>query len=157
MEIAFTSNFRKKQNRLRQLKVRTEIEGLVILNRTGDAFIEHTSRIAPHRTGDLADSIGNPSKGGIYERFAEGRGLRIGTTVGYARAVNEGIRRPYPIAPKNAKVLKFIGKDGETVYRHSVVHPPMSGKFFMNRGLIFARRDLPQIIRSVKKMGSRHA
>lgn len=43
--------------------------------------------------------------------------------------------RPHMIVAKNAKVLAFPGRDGETVFRERVFHPGYAGSGFIERVL----------------------
>ena len=101
-------------------------------------YIETAKEFCPKRTGRLRNSIGNPNKEGIYKMSPNGLSVTIGTKVPYCTIVENGIRFPYPITPKNKKWLKFKYK-GKTIYAKKVTHPSMEGKWFMLRGHIAAQ------------------
>lgn len=100
-------------------------------------YIKAAKDLCPVVTGRLRDSIGNPSKEGIYEVSSKGYRINIGTNVPYAPAVEVGVKKPWVIKSKR-KALRFKGKDGEYHYAKEVIHPPMQGKFFMTRAMQIA-------------------
>lgn len=55
-------------------------------------------------------------------RTSGGRILRIVNTAPYAGAIDGGAR-PHLIVPRKAKLLRFIGRDGRTVFTKRVNHP----------------------------------
>lgn len=138
MDMIIRSNAHSVAQNLLKFKEKTQYTGFLALIRMGDFFLQEVDKYIPRQTGRLQDSIGNPSKEGIYE-FDGFKGiLRIGTNVPYSIAVNEGIAAPYYIYPKTAKMLSWIDDTGKRQFRRSVLHPSMTGKFFMNKGLIDA-------------------
>ena len=153
MHIEFKSNIKRTMPAIKQLAVNSELEGMLILRVAGDHFIQYAESECPKKTRRLSGSIGKKSGEGVYESFAGGRGLRIGTKVPYARAVNDGVQRAWTITPKDKKVLAFTPKGGKKkIFRKMVTRLPFAGKFFMNRALIYTRRDIPMIARKIRRM-----
>ena len=55
-------------------------------------------------------------------RTSGGRLLRITNTAAYAGAIDGGAK-PHVIVPRKAKLLRFVGRDGRTVFTRRVNHP----------------------------------
>lgn len=55
-------------------------------------------------------------------RLSSGRVLRITNDAAYAGAIDGGAR-PHVITPKRGKFLRFIGRNGRTVFARRVNHP----------------------------------
>lgn len=78
-----------------------------------DNLLEIANGEVPEKSGDLKRS------GKVVRRVY---GFSVQYTMPYAAAVHDGSKR-HIIEAKAGKMLKFIGKDGQTVYRKRVNHP----------------------------------
>lgn len=108
-----------------------------------NSFIEAWRHEAPVKTGRLRDSCGNPSKEGILEFSPQGFGAVVGSAVWYTMIVNNGIQKSYRIITARSGMntgaaLRFKGADGQMHYAKEVVHPPVQGKFFIERAMMIA-------------------
>ena len=65
----------------------------------------HAKMQVPIRTGRLKRSI----KVYKHERYVDGQGLRVGTSVPYAKYVHDGTK-PHLILPNSKRALKFTKK-----------------------------------------------
>lgn len=77
----------------------------------------HAKMQVPIRTGRLKRSI----KVYKHERYVNGQGIRIGTSVPYASFVHDGTK-PHLIIPNNKRALKFT-KKGQVIITKRVNHP----------------------------------
>lgn len=77
----------------------------------------HARMQAPIRTGRLKRSI----RVYKHERYVQGQGVRVGTSVPYANYVHEGTR-PHLILPNKQRALKFT-KNGQVIITRRVNHP----------------------------------
>jgi hypothetical protein len=99
----------------------------------GPEILSNIRREAPHRTGRLKDSLTYRKRLGLT-----GVALEFGSNVPYAGYVEEGTP-PHIIQPRNASVLRFTMRGGETVYARSVNHPG-------TRANPYARRAVEQML-----------
>jgi len=103
--------------------LRRELEGIV-----KSALVEGTNlaqQYAPYKTGALSRSI-------TYRQNGL-KGWYGPDPVTVVAKVQESGSDPYVIRPKNAKVLAFEGKDGNTVFAREVKHPGVKGSFYLKR------------------------
>jgi len=86
--------------------------------------------------GQLRDSLRQKGARGHVERIRDdGAVLEIGTSLWYARFQQEGTRGPYPI-PKSslgaaARALRFMGREGDWMFRKRVMHPGLPPRPFV--------------------------
>lgn len=81
---------------------------------------EVATAAAPIRTGELRASRLGPD---VVDDTDQRIVARVSFHAPQAGWTDEGTRGPYVIRAKNAKVLRFIGRDGEVVFRRFVTHP----------------------------------
>ena len=67
-------------------------------------------------------------------RTSGGRMLRVENRRDVARFMEEGTR-PHVIRAKNARALRFIGRDGNWVFRRRVFHPGTKPYWFIKRAI----------------------
>lgn len=72
------------------------------------------------RSGFYRGSLGAGGRGHIREVRPDY--ARVGTNIFYAQWIEEGTKA-HIIRPRNAKVLKFKGRGGKTVYAREAHHP----------------------------------
>lgn len=104
-------------------------------------FKEFAKDGCPVDTGRLRDSIGEPTKEGIFDVSAKGLSISVGTKISYAGIVDKGIPTPYTIVGKKS-VLRWIDKSGKVHFAWRVRHPPFKGKFFMENAAVRTREFL---------------
>lgn len=75
-------------------------------------------------TGALRDSYRQKGTRGHIERFTEDS-VEVGSSLPHAGVHQRGGRGSYMIRAKFKKALAFGGKDGETILRKAVTHPPL--------------------------------
>ena len=92
-------------------------------SRTAQKMRELIRSNTKHPTGNLERNI---TAEPVIGKNAVGVGIgnidKLNRNAEYWRAINYG-SRSYPIFTKNAKALKFKGKDGQDVYASSVARP----------------------------------
>jgi hypothetical protein len=86
------------------------------------------------RTGDLQKA----TKARVV-RMSNGRVLRITNASPYAGAIDGGARA-HVITPKSGKFLRFIGRNGKTVFARRVNHPGNKPYRFLYRATMSASR-----------------
>ena len=64
----------------------------------------------------------------------DGESAMIYATAPYAAFVEDGTK-PHVIEARNAKALRFRGKDGQFIFRKRVNHPGTAPRKFMERAL----------------------
>jgi len=94
---------------------------------TGQLALEPTNILI--RSGRLRDSVSQSYHADHVTRM-EGWTLEVGTKVEYAPYHQHGTS-PYVIRPRNARVLAFIGNNGEMVFRREVHHPGLPARPFL--------------------------
>jgi len=94
---------------------------------TGQMMLEATNILI--RTGRLRDSVSQSYHPDHITRM-DGWNLEVGTKVEYAMYHQHGTS-PTVIRPKQAKVLAFIGNNGEMVFRREVHHPGLPARPFL--------------------------
>jgi hypothetical protein len=89
------------------------------LELAGQHGVEHVQRYPEFhpRSGELQKK----TKYRIV-RTSGGRVLRLSNDAPYAGAIDGG-SKPHVIVPRKAKLLRFIGRDGRTVFARRVNHP----------------------------------
>jgi hypothetical protein len=89
------------------------------LAQAGDEAVEHVQRYPEFkpRTGALQKA----TKATVV-RTSGGRLLRLSNAKPYAGAIDGGAR-PHIITPRRGRFLRFIGRDGKTVFARRVRHP----------------------------------
>jgi len=140
MKINVLSNYEKGKlsARIREFNTRNITKKSVALNKKrADRFIkiakENYSRYA-YNTGRLSESIGNPSKDGIYRVSPQGLSIEVGTKVDYALTVENGADA-YTIYPVNAKRLRFV-KNGKVIFTTHSKIPKRQGKYILTMSAI---------------------
>lgn len=89
-----------------------------------DDVAQTVDAATPYRTGFLRASRTGPE---LVETTDQHVLMRLGYEAPYASFTDTGTQGPYRIEARNAKVLRFIGRDGEPVYRRFVIHPGVRG------------------------------
>jgi len=86
------------------------------------------------RGGKMRDALGvRGAPGNITEISDDGAVLGIDPSVVPYAAVHEfGGRGTYPITPRFAKALAFMGSQGQMLYRRRVMHPPLPARPMTN-------------------------
>jgi hypothetical protein len=122
------------------------IEGsLELAGRHGVEHVQQHPEFKP-RTGAL-------QKATKYRvvRTSGGRILKLTNTKDYAAAIDTGARA-HTIVPRRGKFLRFIGRDGRTVFTRRVNHPGNKPYRFMFFATDAADRVFRQVI--VRRMGA---
>lgn len=88
--------------------------------------------LAPKRSGRLAATIKAGQNRNEHGGFSFGFNVSAGTSYGYY--VHEGTG-PSPRWAVNRKVMKFTGREGDTVYRDFVMHPGTPAQPFLQNAL----------------------
>lgn len=96
---------------------------------------------APVKTGRLQSSIALVS----FKPTVQGMEAQIAVNVNYAQAVTFGLRGGRTIRAKNARVLKFPGSGGGSVYRRQVTQGRTSPNPFFWRSLIQVLASDPRV------------
>lgn len=132
----------------RMKKIQTHRKAAVIA--LGKVAIKEAQNRLP--AGNLRQSIGNPSKQGIYKLTATRDliKLEVGTKVPYCVIVEKGIAHRWLIPPKpmpKGRWMKFYWeKIGRIVFAKQVKHPEMKGKFYMTHAFNAVIRELNKIV-----------
>lgn len=117
---------------------------------SGDRIVSHAKRttLFTDHTGLLRRSIAR----GTIEQGPDGPRLEVragGLSVGYAPAVHDG-SRPHVIRPQKRQSLRFVGGDGNFIFRRAVRHPGTEPRPFLSEAaeatLPAAERDLAQAV-----------
>jgi hypothetical protein len=85
-------------------------------------------------TGALAASIKVWKIASTTSENARNEVWTVGSDLSYALVVHNGVLHDYFIVGHRGK-LRFIGADGTVVFRKSVVHGPITGKFYLSKNL----------------------
>lgn len=146
-KVSYKFNMTKFTTFVEKEKRKFNEKGIKTMNEVGRVFVREAQRNCPVRTRKLKNSIGKPSREGIFRKRMTQKTyeLEIGTKVSYAGIVELGIRTAYTIVPRTRKALKFITKQGKIVFAKKVIHPPMRGKFFMRKAAIATQRKIAEI------------
>lgn len=93
-----------------------------------------------------------PRTGGLQKatkfkvlKTAGGKIVRLRNDKPYAGYVEEGTR-PHRIVAKNGRALRFLGRDGNYVFRRAVNHPGTRPYWFLNRAQITAAARLKSML-----------
>lgn len=134
---------------MRELNTRLGEDGVKNTFKIAKYFQERARARCPVRTGRLHESIGNPTRDGIWEVSKGGLRITVGTKVEYALAIEMGVNEPYIIKAKaNGKKLKFSWNKmgGSIFFFKQVKHPRTRGKFFMRKAGIDVQANAKRII-----------
>jgi hypothetical protein len=128
---------------------------LASLTREHDLFLARQERILQDTLEDAGDHVRSfvidhpgfePRSGDLQKatktrvvRMISGRVLRITNAKEYASAIDGGAR-PHTITPKRGKFLRFIGRNGSTVFARRVNHPGNRPYKFLYRATMSASR-----------------
>lgn len=118
------AELRRAHDRLLAENERAIAESLELAGRHGVEHVQRFPEFKPH--------TGNLQKKTSYRvvRLASGRLLKLDNSAKYADAIDQGAR-PHTIVPRRAKFLRFIGRDGKTVFARRVNHPGNRAYKFM--------------------------
>jgi hypothetical protein len=90
------------------------------LARAGDEAVEHVQRYPEFKPGPK-HALQRATKARVI-RTANGRLLQLTNAKPYAKAIEFGSPE-HDIVPRRKKLLRFIGRDGKTVFARRVRHP----------------------------------
>jgi hypothetical protein len=107
---------RREHDRLLAENERMIGDALEVAGRHAVEHVQHFPEFNP-QTGALQKA----TKARVV-RMRNGRVLKITNTKPYAAAIDTGARA-HVIVPRKAKMLRFVGKDGRTVFARRVNHP----------------------------------
>lgn len=116
MQISNLDEFERAHDRLLADNERAIAQALDLAGQHGVEHVQRYPEFKPH--------TGNLQKHTKYRvvRTSAGRILRLSNDSPYAGAIDGGAK-PHVIVPKRGKFLRFIGRDGRTVFARRVNHP----------------------------------
>lgn len=132
-------------------------EELLAAGRRSAFVVEASAKgFAPRDEGGLVGSIGPAEVVSVPGGFV----AEVAATAEYARYQEEGTGvfgpRRAPIAPRTARVLSWVGRDGVRVFARSVKGTP--GTFYMRRALAANRaRFADEMAAAAKRVAARLA
>lgn len=128
---------------------------LASLTREHDLFLARQERVLQDTLEDAGDHVRSfvidhpgfePRTGALQKatttrvvRMSNGRVLRITNAKDYAAAIDGGARA-HAITPNSGKFLRFIGRNGKTVFARRVNHPGNKPYRFLYRATMSASR-----------------
>ena len=115
-ELVNLAEIERAHERLLAENERAITESLELAGRHGVEHVERFPEFRP-RTGNLQKN----TKARVV-RLGSGKILRLTNDAAYADAIDQGARA-HVIVPRRGKYLRFIGRDGRTVFTRRVNHP----------------------------------